>query len=92
MIVSKNKNCILLHYNEELPQYKKLKVVPNEIIREIIITEKQNNKNKREYKRVWTRGYYKNIIIDNVKMRKWIRGYWRKFYPDKIFKELKKTK
>jgi hypothetical protein len=39
MLVIKNKNCILLHYNEELPQYKKLKRVDNKIIKKILQTK-----------------------------------------------------
>jgi hypothetical protein len=35
MIVNKGRNYILLHYNEELEQYKKFPRVPNWIIKKI---------------------------------------------------------
>lgn len=35
MIVWSKQNSILLHHNEELPQYKKFKRVPDKIIRDL---------------------------------------------------------
>ena len=36
MLIKLNKNALLLHHNEDLPQYKKLKRVPNWIVRVFI--------------------------------------------------------
>lgn len=36
MIVHKTKECLILHLNEELPQYKKLKRVSDKLIRSLL--------------------------------------------------------
>ena len=42
MVVTKGSNHILLHYNHELDQYKKLPRVPNEIITSLKQLKKQD--------------------------------------------------
>lgn len=35
MLIKLNKDALLLHYNEDLPMYKKLKRVPNWIVKKL---------------------------------------------------------
>ena len=46
MVVTKGKNFILLHYNEEFEQYKKLPRVPDWIIKLIKSKKKPTEKSK----------------------------------------------
>ena len=48
MVASNGKGYILLHLNEELPQYKKMKRIPNWIVNKIlnILEVRTNDKDK----------------------------------------------